>query len=550
MDRLRYIPAAPNVVIALAAHMQRLTLELCGMVEWLTVVMRRVATSEFHAMDILDVVGAHTSDPSEAERLHRAGIPVWFEQDMTEKVEVYKVVEAQDVPADFSRVPSVPRLLLAKRDLSGALNMPGEWQRAMAEVVRRQLCGAGLPALVQADADGTLPPAKRIKEGAVFAGEHSSSIGPATPTFLVKANRDVNTLGHRLPPVPSPSTSLPGQPQSRRAKARAAKRAQAGPSIESAAPPINPSRRFYRSHNVILSEIWERALGHVGSLPQPRQSVKYYFAPPWLLDSLAGLESNPEKTARYLHQWAAIRTFCRIRLLDGTIQGRPLTVAEWRHALWGDYTLDDAAAPAAPHADVRGQWRRERKLALRQLFGAIASLPSYDAAATPTYGKVVVTESDARQNRTLRHCLIRDAHETNWRCELLSLDALMVDSLGWSVAQRWGREYMVSRVWGEGSSGLDVMPEDEQPFTWSWSLPPEDGWDKCRPHLQAFVEVLSSWSGCPSQVRHAAKEIRRYGEGEYTRVITTAVDFYVTTFVSKYGRLPVPPARIDVHPNV
>ena len=75
---------------------------------------------------------------------------------------MYKVVEAVDVPLDFLQVPCGPRLVLAKRDLSGALNMPGEWECAMAAVVRRQLCGAGLPALLDAEAQGTLPPAKHL----------------------------------------------------------------------------------------------------------------------------------------------------------------------------------------------------------------------------------------------------------------------------------------------------------------------------------------------------------------------------------------------------
>ncbi|KAI0689584.1 hypothetical protein C8T65DRAFT_588538, partial [Cerioporus squamosus] len=548
MDRLRYIPAPPNMVIALAAHVQRLTLELYGMVEWLTVVMDRVATKEFCCRDILEIIGAHTSDASEADMLYRAGIPVWFEQHAREQVEVYKVVEAVDVPPDFSRVPCVPRLVLAKRDLSGALNMPGEWERAMGDVVRRQLCGAGLPALLEAEADGTLPPAKRLREGAVFLGQDSSSIGPATPAFVVKNRRDVKTLGHHLPPAPLPPTSRPGDHQSRRAKARAAKRAEAGPSTSSPSPLINPSRRFYRSQSITLNDIWETALVRAGSLPQPRASVKYYFAPPWLLDSLSGLDCNAGKTARYLHQWVAIRTFCRTRLFDGSIQGRPLTVSEWRHALWGDYAVDDdgGTEPAAPPAGGRGKQRRELKLALRQLFGTTASLPSYNASATPTYGKVVVTESDARHNQWLRRCLVYDAYETNWRCELLALDALMLNSHGWSEAQRWAREYMASRVWGEGTSGLDVMPDEGHLSACEWCLPPDVGWEECRPYMQAFVEVLSGWPGCPQAVRHAVRDLEAFHGGEYTRVVAAAVDFYVSTFVAKYGRLPVPPARINV----
>ena len=44
IDRLCTIPAIPGVVIGLATHIQWLTLELAGMVEWLTIVQNRMKT--------------------------------------------------------------------------------------------------------------------------------------------------------------------------------------------------------------------------------------------------------------------------------------------------------------------------------------------------------------------------------------------------------------------------------------------------------------------------------------------------------------------------
>ena len=545
IDRLRAIPSPANVSIALAAQVQRLTLELYGMVEWLTVVMERVINKQDHRADILAVVGAHTSNPSEAQMLYYAGIPVWFEQHMTSEVEIYKVVTPVDVPADFSLVPCVPRLLLAKRDLSGALNLPGEWVRAMAEVTRRQLCADGLPKLLDPDDDPKLPPAKRARDDVLFVGEHSSSVGSATPVFVVKDRREIRALGHLLVPAQSPSLA-PGERQSRRAKARAAKKAVAVLPTSTPRLDTNPSRQYYRSNNVTLNAIWEAALVRQGTLPHPRASVQYYFAPPWLLDSLAGFESNPSKTARYLHQWAAIRQFCRTRLFDTTIQGRPLTVLEWRHALWGDYVVDDAAVSIGSPTSGRAKFRRDLKLALQQLLGASASLPSYVASARPVYGKIVVTEEEVRSNRLMRQRLVFDAHETNWRCELLNLDALMMNTHSWSVGQRWARELIVSRVWGEGTSGLDIMPDEEGLALWSWSIPPEDGWQTGLPHLQAFVQLLSEWPDCPQDVAKAAKEGAMLDEGRYTHTMMAAVDFYTDTFVAKFHRLPIVPVQTDV----
>ena len=258
VDRLRGIPAPPNVTIALGAQVQRLTLELYGIIEWITVVMDRVMKKEDHRADILEVVGAHTSNPSEVQMLYDAGIPVWFEQHMSRDVEIHRLIEPVNVPADFSRVPCVPRLVLAKRDLSGALNLPGEWLRAMAEITRRQLCAGRLPPLLDTETDESLPRPKRLCEGAVYVDEFSSSTGPPTPVFVVKDHHDIKTLGHNLPPQPSVSSSVVDS-RSRRAKARAAKKVAAGRPISNPPLAINPSRHFYHSNNVTLNPIWEAA---------------------------------------------------------------------------------------------------------------------------------------------------------------------------------------------------------------------------------------------------------------------------------------------------
>ena len=55
VDRLRGIPAPPNVTIALGAQVQRLTLELYGIIEWIGVVMDRVIKKENHRKDVLEV---------------------------------------------------------------------------------------------------------------------------------------------------------------------------------------------------------------------------------------------------------------------------------------------------------------------------------------------------------------------------------------------------------------------------------------------------------------------------------------------------------------
>ncbi|KAI1796810.1 hypothetical protein LXA43DRAFT_879388, partial [Ganoderma leucocontextum] len=560
LDRLRCLPAVPGVVISLAAHVQRLTLELFGLVEWLGKVFERVKAKQDCRLLVLDVVGAHTSDPSVAQMLHQAGIPVWFQQAFSTRLVVHQVVLARDIPAEFSKTPSYPHLVLAKRDLSGALNMPGEWQRAMATIVRRQLCDTRLPALLEAEKDGSLPPAKHLREGAVFLHEDSATVGPAAPAFVVRNARDAKSLGHDLPVAPSTSAPEPKKP-SRRTRARHAKNAvlaaagvgDATGSVQSRSKssPVNPFRQLYSSQNVAIPPVWSSVLSKMSPLPQPRASVKFFFAPPWLLDTLVDFETNPEKTARYLHHWISIRAFCHVRLFDKSVAGRPLTVSEWRDALWGDYEINEQAESSSqPHG---GRWkvRRELQTNIRRLFGKGQSLPSYRVESRPLFGNYVVTQAAAMSDRALHCRVVWEAHETNWRCELLALDALMMESNEWAELPRWMRESLVSHVWGSGTSGLDVIPplDEGGPLAFCWLAPPEEGWESCRPYLSAFIELLGRWPGCPSGLSGAHDKVLSCGVDEFSGILEAAVTFYTHTFISKYDRLPVPPVRASPSPT-
>ncbi|KAI0713021.1 hypothetical protein C8T65DRAFT_707892 [Cerioporus squamosus] len=487
-----------------------------------------------------DVLGAHTSDEHMVLVLHRAGIPVWFQRDLTTLLAVYEVVEPTTLPADFSQQPVYPRLLLAKRDMSGALNMPGEWNRAMQALVRRQLCQSQLPALLDADADGQ-PPAKRLREGVVFVREFSSSLGPATPVFFLQEDCASRGLGHELPTQPAGPSRItrsapPPSPLKREAAHAqgAAVEPSGGPSSR---PPPIPSRQFYASSLVAVSPAWVQALTTVGHLQQPWSSVTYYFAPPWLLDLLEVYPADKKRT-RYLHHWVSICAFCRMRLFDRTIDGRPLAISEWRDALWGDYRINELGENPPEARVAREQVRHSVRENIRRLFGKANALPSYDVADRPFFGKTVITLHGVESDIETQRRIVWDAYETNWRCELLALDALVLGTAEWSQVERWHREHLVSEVWGSGTSGLDVVPEeDEAAPHFRWKEPPEIGWEECRPNLAAFVSVLARWPNAPGGLAHM---------DAYARILSTSVSFYVRTFVDRYGRLPVPPVSASV----
>ena len=107
------------------------------------------------------------------------------------------------------------------------------------------------------------------------------------------------------------------------------------------------------------------------------------------------------------------------------------------------------------------------------------------------------------------------------------------------------RESLVSQVWGPGTSGLDVVPlvDKAGAEAFCWLAPPDEGWEGCRPHLSAFVELLGRWPGCPRELRGTHGQVLDCDAQHFSRMLVAAVNFYAHTFVSKFDRLPVPPVR-------
>ncbi|TFK80101.1 hypothetical protein K466DRAFT_638308 [Polyporus arcularius HHB13444] len=545
LDRLRLLPSERSVVISLAAHVQRLILELAGVRVYLDMVLERIASAREYRLDVLDVIGAHTADASAADLLHRVGVPVWFQQHITPHLRIWSVVELTE-PAIFSSVPSYPRLVLATRDLSGALNTPGESMRAMNAIVRRQLCDSCLPELIVAAADELDADVgnKRARLETQWNHQWDSSIGGAKPTLVVRNPRHTHTLPHALPVAPQH-----GSAGKRVSKARGTHPRPLPASGSSFT--MNPFRQYYPSSLLAHIPAWTHALAAVSPLPQPSKSVKYFFPPPWLLDRLVGYPVSSDKLTRYVHHWIAIRTFCRLRLFDRTLAGRPLTISEWRDALWGDYSLDgptdgdDVQPSTSPAGGARDRLKRRHQLkqSLRELFCNVAALPSYESTACPVFGRVTVSRDVISNDVSLHKRVVWELHETNWRCELLALDAVMVGSRDWPEMRRWAREAHISEVWGPPRSGLNVVPDVDSADDCLWPDEADADWAQGRQPLRALVDLLSRWQGCPPGLQLGCDHIETCGREEYGRIQRAAVAFYVRTFVDVFERLPIPPVR-------
>lgn len=93
VDRMNHLPAAPSVSIAVAAHVQRITLELYGLKVYMSVMVPRLESAEDCSTQVLDVVGAFVREGSDAASLHRVGVPVWFLRPLTPNLPIWQVLE-------------------------------------------------------------------------------------------------------------------------------------------------------------------------------------------------------------------------------------------------------------------------------------------------------------------------------------------------------------------------------------------------------------------------------------------------------------------------
>lgn len=293
-------------------------------------------------------------------------------------------------------------------------------------------------------------------------------------------------------------------------------------------------------------------------LPQPTISVVYYYPPPFLLDTVSSLAPLPqdcshpeyacsdEKVHRYLHNLVRIRRFCRTRLFDPSMSSQPLTITEWRASLWGDYELHAHRAGGQTEADVRrAQKRQDERNGISRLLGRTALLASYRPDSAPQLEGVMVSAEAAASAPHVRAHLLWEAHEVNYRCELMVLDTLLVHRPDWTEMLRWQREAVVSGVWGPESSVVSIIPPPNiTEVMFCWGSPPDPSWRESRRYLARFLEVMTRWPDTPQTLVDAHVDDDRCSVEEFEKVQREAVDFYVRTFVAHFHPLPIPPIRV------
>ncbi|EPS99920.1 hypothetical protein FOMPIDRAFT_1123547 [Fomitopsis schrenkii] len=485
LDRLAILPSWRSHTIALAAHLQRLALELYGMIILVDVVQARIEDPAFRAASMLSVRGVFTSKAAEAQNFFRIGLPYWFIQPLTTTVRVRNLTIPVPVSSKLEEAKMRPALFSGPGDMAGVVQNPGLWPFKMQEVAENTL----LPRTVPTTSDR----GQSSKKGS---------------TSRRKA-RNRRALRPDDPPPTSVSSSS---------------------NVPSPLP--HASIRFQLPKLCEVPEAWADALARVGTLPTPRVASVYYWPPPFWF------EIGGEKVKRFSHNYVRIRAFCRQRLLDSTLGAQPLRIAEWRDALWGDY----AVAPEDGERIAPATHRRDQQQRVRALFANTAGLRTYEELQKVRWGDRVL-DLDSVNTPEVRAQILWEVHEVNWRCEFRELDAVMTGSRMWNQDLRWEREAHVCRVWSTTASGLRVVPDWEHGriAAGEWHSPPHPQWINAALLLEHFVDVMRRWPGLPEQLKTMPASVIG-DEDVFMGCQKLAVRFYVRCFVDTFHRLPIPPA--------
>ncbi|PIL27282.1 hypothetical protein GSI_10429 [Ganoderma sinense ZZ0214-1] len=541
VDRMTYVASHSRTAIAVAAHVQRLCLELAGLKTYVELVVPRLESTVDFSPTLLPVLGGFVRDLTDAQTWCRLGLPVWLIQPLTQELVIWRVVDPVGLPSGMSDSPCSPPILHKTGSFVFAPNVTGNWLTSMLMSVSKHLGGSHLECM-------NLASVPKIPHG--LPDNKRARIEEGSTQLAMRA---------AFPIDGEPSSSKVSRRQ-RRKQAAAERAALNGtsttdPSASTLSGTRHPSRTFLPSPFCDPAHVWAAALRSASPLPQTCNSALYFYPPPFLLDTVCAKAPVPEgnahperarvdeKVARYLHNLVRIREFCRARLFDKTLSSKPLSIGEWRAALWGDYNPQTSVRAGGTTSDAR---RAKRRLEERNEVGAllhqVGHMDRYSTDIVVSLEGITVAADTVATNPAVRATLLWESHELNFRAELMALDHLLVNTSDWPERFKWEREMLVSGAWGEPSSGLSVLPSLEPDLRqYCWCAPPDEGWEDCQRFLRAFAQVLSRWHGCPEVVLQVRKMDGKMTADQFSEVQRSAVEFYVRSFTRSFLRLPIPP---------
>ncbi len=515
LERLRGVPTTRQHTLVAYTHLQRLSLEVFGLFIYYRTYVHRFNSERRYHNQVLPVIGTFTNNISKAETFLRLGVPFWLVQSYPPRNrESIGVLNPWD-HLSLSLEPIFPPITSNEVDprvRTTSVFNPDTLCRGLSLLVMSLSCTTRFPTMPYVDPHPVLS-AKRIR-----LEPSSSSIDSTVSRNSTKSKK----RGNR----PKKSNSKPLKPP--------------------------PSLEYEYNRELTWPEVplvWEQKLKEIGPLRQPPEHVRavYYWPPPFILET----ETEKPKLLRFIHNYLQIRQFLRTRLLSPGLGGEPLGVKDWKQALWGNYDhdyLESLYTAADAIAD--------RKAALRNFLARAGSIASYSETSKPRYRNAEVSLKKINEDYSVLTTALWEMREVNFRCELRALDSVILKLDRENEFVQRSRLEALSGVWGATSGGDSVVPIWEglglRSVLFYWTPPGRANWEMRRETLYNFARFMTRWPGFPQASFNRPEDIKTCEDvQQFKEWEKVAVEFYITTFVSYFHRLPVPPAicpfiKIDV----
>ncbi|KAL6300154.1 hypothetical protein BKA93DRAFT_752913 [Sparassis latifolia] len=393
LDHLHLLPMTCTHAITLGAHVQCLTLELWGFVNYCTVITK------------------------------------------TEKTKIEKWASPVLVSYELSLNMSWPHLLRHEMDLAGILHRAGKWPTRMLHEAMCAVCTAGLPPLEGASEVSTAeqPPQKKQKEDKLPSAQ--------LPT--------VQQGDGRANLQPSGSAESAKKSKCMHRSTRGKKNCNTKSSSLGASQPAHPS--LLHKSSVLLGDAWNTTLLGVSPLMAPPRAATYFFPPPFVLDCTS------DKLAQYLHNFrdALWGDYSLDKTAKGqSAMSATLTLGEGEAPACegastssGDGLSDVNTASLVTRKSStakKAKDKHEQQQNICQLFSATGRMSLYDETMELSWGEDLISLDNVVD---ICEQILWELHETNW-CYDIAFYWVRAPAPGWNqsrpclsaflaVMQRW-----------------------------------------------------------------------------------------------------------------
>ena len=526
-----------------ARELQRIILELIGFSNLVSVVRPRLRNPTFNATDTLPYRGVFCSTAHCLQDFFRIGIPVWYIRHTSSLSPSTKIIHVVDAFPLTSCIVVDRVQYGGKPVFIGDIRVDTDLRSPYGQVIAEPAMSELLASMrVHSRTDDPTP--VRISNQSALDTSPSNPIAQSQPTQSTKREQNDSGTNSR----PSKRT------RHNKDESRSQKHAPSGSLLFSIPDGLYPGQRDMPP----IARHWLKAITKVGLITKrrPEETAKYHHPPPFLF-----CHPNPERLARYYHNYIRIERFLRQRLKEGSLFGdQSYTIKQWRDILYGDYhqsgDIDDRAASSlvrtldvtlppsqSPQPELQSSSRlhdrkkRGKRAEVRVTLSIQGECPSYSSDMVAKWwltGEDVAIE-DVKSNRRLRETVLFDAHGMGFILDVWTVDYHLIPRSGLSSDAVHDRHLLLASIYNGIVDGRDYKISTSG-MMHLWTDKPDSN---C---LESFLRLVKDWPDCPKSL--LITDIQHCTEAEKDSMYEQLTAFFVNKCIDVLDRLPIVPCYL------